>query len=117
MLYIQDPYYCGLASTPTEYKGWGQNEFNSYYAVYDITTGECTELKYDGNPLPYSCGSFTDRVSYYNGKCYVGTSPDETTGNLPTIYIYDVETGSLTKGATLASGFYFDRLSVVDNVK
>ena len=117
MLYIQDPYYCGLASTPTEYKGWGQNDFNSYYAVYDITTGECTELKYDGKPLPYSCGSFTDRVSYYNGKCYVGTCPDETTGNLPTIYIYDVETGSLTKGATLASGFYFDRLSVVDNVK
>ena len=116
MMYIQDPYYCGLASTPTEYTGWGQNEFNSYYAVYDITTGERTELTYEGKALPYSCGSFTDRVSYYNGKCYVGTCPDETTGNLPTIYIYDVETGSVTKGATLASGFYFDRLSVVDNV-
>ena len=116
MMYIQDPYYCGLASTPTEYKGWGQNEFNSYYAVYDIATGESTELTFDGKTLPYSCGSFTDRVSYYNGKCYVGTCPDETTGNLPTIYIYDVETGSVTKGATLASGFYFDRLSVVDNV-
>lgn len=116
MMYIQDPYYCGLASTPTEYKGWGQNEFNSYYAVYDIATGERTELTYEGKALPYSCGSFTDRVSYYNGKCYVGTCPDETTGNLPTIYIYDVETGSVTKGATMASGFYFDRLSVVDNV-
>lgn len=116
MMYIQDPYYCGLASTPTEYTGWGQNEFNSYYAVYDITTGERTELTYEGKVLPYSCGSFTDRVSYYNGKCYIGTCPDEKTGNLPTIYIYDVETGSVTKGATLASGFYFDRLSVVDNV-
>lgn len=116
MMYIQDPYYCGLASTPTEYTGWGQNEFNSYYAVYDITTGERTELTYEGKALPYSCGSFTDRVSYYNGKCYIGTCPDEKTGNLPTIYIYDVETGSVTKGATLASGFYFDRLSVVDNV-
>lgn len=116
MMYIQDPYYCGLASTPTEYTGWGQNEFNSYYAVYDITTGERTELTYEGKALPYSCGSFTDRASYYNGKCYIGTCPDEKTGNLPTIYIYDVETGSVTKGATLASGFYFDRLSVVDNV-
>ena len=116
MMYIQDPYYCGLASTPTEYNGWGQNEFNSYYAVYDLATGERTELTFEGKALPYSCGSFTDRVSYYNGKCYVGTCPDETTGNLPTIYIYDVETGSVTKGATLASGFYFDRLSVVDNV-
>lgn len=116
MMYIQDPYYCGLASTPTEYNGWGQNEFNSYYAVYDLATGERTELTFEGKALPYSCGSFTDRVSYYNGKCYVGTCPDEKTGNLPTIYIYDVETGSVTKGATLASGFYFDRLSVVDNV-
>lgn len=116
MMYIQDPYYCGLASTPTEYTGWGQNEFNSYYAVYDITTGERTELTYEGKALPYSCGSFTDRASYYNGKCYIGTCPDEKTGNLPTIYIYDVETGSVTKGATLASGFYFDRLSVVDKV-
>ncbi|MBQ9288006.1 MAG: BACON domain-containing protein [Bacteroidaceae bacterium] len=116
MMYIQDPYYCGLASTPTEYTGWGQNEFNSYYAVYDLATGERTELTFEGKALPYSCGSFTDRVSYYNGKCYIGTCPDEKTGNLPTIYIYDVETGSVTKGATLASGFYFDRLSVVDNV-
>lgn len=115
MMYVQDPYHCGVASTPTEYKGWGQNDFNSYYAVYDITTSERIELKYAGKPLPYSCGSFTDRVCYYNGKCYVGTSPDESTGNLPTIYIYDVETGSVTKGATFASGFYFDRLSVVDN--
>lgn len=116
MLYVQDPAKAGLVESNSIYTktAWGQNNFNSFYYVYDLTTGALTEVKYNGESLPPSCGSFTDRVAAVGGKVYIGTSIDESIG-ASRIYIYDVATGSVKEGAKIASGYYFDRVSVVNN--
>lgn len=116
MLYMQDPAKAGLVESNTIYTktSWGQNNFNSFYYVYDLTTNTLTEVKYNGESLPASCGSFTDRVAVANGKAYIGTSIDEKIG-ASRIYVYDVSSGSVNEGAKIAAGYYFDRVSVVEN--
>jgi hypothetical protein len=118
MLYIMDPAKAGLVDSNVKYtsSAWGQNVFNSFYYIFDLDTKELTELTYEGKSLPASCGSFTDRVAYFNGKVYVGVNPDEAV-DVTRIYVYDVKAGTLVKGAQIASGYYFDRLSVLKNIK
>ncbi len=115
VLYVQDPAKAGLISSNDIYTkdSWGQNNFNSFYYVYDLKTGEYEEVKYEGQSLPASCGSFTDRVCYLNGKVYIGVNSDESVAT-PRVYVYDVATKSLTKGAKIEGGYYFDRMSVVE---
>ncbi|WP_027455425.1 hypothetical protein [Xylanibacter brevis] len=88
--------------------GTGIQDVAYYYSVVDLNAKTATRLQYNGEDLPYSAGSFSQR-SVYNAKenkAYFGISND--TENR--IYIYDVATGSVTKGAQLASGIYFDQI-------
>ena len=88
--------------------GTGIQDVAYYYSVVDLKDKTATRLQYNGEDLPYSAGSFSQR-SVYNvkeNKAYIGISND--TENR--IYIYDVATGSVTKGAQLSSGIYFDQI-------
>ncbi|MBO4664933.1 MAG: hypothetical protein J5663_11055 [Bacteroidaceae bacterium] len=115
-LYVTNPVKAGLISDMTVYdNGWGQNAFNSYYYIYDIASDKFTELTYNGETLPASCGSFTDRVAVFNNKAYLGVNPDEAKYGSPRIYVYDVNTGAVSLGARIEGGYYFNRLSVVKN--
>lgn len=109
---MQDPVKTGLSPSRDYYAGWSQNDVSTYYTIYDIATGETTDL----DEIPFSSGSFSDRVAVVNGKCYIASSPDTSKEELPTIYIIDIETGKLSKGATIEAGFYINRLNVVDNL-
>jgi hypothetical protein len=53
-------------------------------------------------------------MAYVNHKAYIGVDAE---GKNPQIYIYDVKTGKTTLGATMASGYYFEQIRVVENVK
>ncbi|MCQ2269098.1 MAG: hypothetical protein MJZ83_09540 [Bacteroidaceae bacterium] len=110
---MQDPVKTGLSASRDYYAGWSQNDISTYYVIYDIASGKATDL----SEIPFSSGSFSDRVAVVNGKCYIASSPDTSKEQLPAIYIYDIASGKLTKGANIEAGFYINRLNVVDNLK
>lgn len=84
-----------------------------YYVIVDLTTGAKERLSYDGKVIGLSSGSFSQRSVVFNGKAYIGvnTADDENA----VIYIYDVKTGTIEKGAEVAGGFYFDMIRVIEN--
>lgn len=99
LLYIQDPEY-------TKAKGWGE-DYNCYYAILDLKTDKVEEIKHDGKVLPYSSGTFSQRSIVLGDKAYIGVNPEN---ELPCVYIYDIKTGEVTKGLTIAKGYLFDRI-------
>lgn len=99
LLYIQDPEY-------TKAKGWG-DDYNCYYAVLDLKTDKVEEIKHDGKVLPYSSGTFSQRSIVLGDKAYIGVNPEN---ELPCVYIYNIKTGEVTKGLTIAKGYLFGRI-------
>lgn len=90
------------------------DDFSHYYTVIDVISRTSTPITYNGQRLAYSSGRFSSRMAYVNHKAYIGVDAD---GKNPQIYIYDVPTGETSLGATMASGYYFEQIRVVENVK
>jgi len=84
-----------------------------YYSIIDVNTKKVTRLAYNGTEIPYSSGSFSQRAVYnnYENKGYFGVN----TADEQAIYIYDVATGAVTKGASLAAGYYFEQIRIVED--
>ena len=104
LLYIMDPTYTGA-------NAWG-SAYNCYYAVIDLDTDQKEEIQYEGQPLPFSEGNFSQRAVVVGDKAYIGTNPEE---DQPTVYIYDLTTGQVTKGLSITEGYGFNRIAVLDN--
>jgi len=90
------------------------DSFSHYYAVIDVNTKTSTPISYNGQRLAYSSGRFSSRMAYVNHKAYIGVDAE---GQKPQIYIYDVTKNQTTLGATMASGYYFEQIRVVEDVK
>ena len=63
--------------------------------------------------LTAGSGSFSQR-SVFNaneGKAYIGVN----TADEQCIYIYDVATGTVTKGVQIAAGYYFDQIRLFED--
>ena len=99
-----DPTYTGA-------NAWG-SAYNCYYAVIDLDTDQKEEIQYEGQPLPFSEGNFSQRSVVVGDKAYIGTNPEK---DQPTIYIYDLATGQVTKGLSITEGYGFNRIAVLDN--
>lgn len=84
-----------------------------YYSIVDLSTKTASPLQYNGSALPYSAGSFSQRAVYNAGekKAYFGVSNADG----ETIYVYDVATGNVKKGLSIAPGYYFDQIRLVQN--
>jgi hypothetical protein len=105
--------YCGdNAVTPTKANP-SIGDIAYYYSIIDMNSKTVTRLAYDGTEIPYSSGSFSQRTVYNSkeNKVYFGVN----TANEQTIYIYDVATGAVTKGASLAAGYYFEQIRLIEN--
>lgn len=96
-------------------KGTSIDDYSHYYAILDLTTGIRERLSYDGKEIAYSGGRFSQRTAIVNGKAYIGVNTQEDTNAV--IYIYDIKTGKIEKGAEVDGGYYFDILRVVENDK
>ena len=84
-----------------------------YYSIINVNSKTVTRLAYNGTEIPYSSGSFSQR-SVYNAnekKAYFGVN----TADEQCIYIYDVATGTVTKGASIAAGYYFDQIRLFED--
>jgi hypothetical protein len=112
ILYIGDNK--ALAYARDDKAGTGIDSFSHYYTVIDVVTKTSTPITYNGAALPYSSGRFSSRMAYVNHKAYIGVDAEN---QKPQIYIYDVKTNSTSLGATMASGYYFEQIRVVENVK
>ena len=93
--------------------GTGLQDQAYYYAIVDLTAKTATPVKFNGAALPYSAGSFSQRAVYNAGekKAYFGVSNADG----ETVYVYDVATGSVKKGLSIAPGYYFDQIRLVQN--
>lgn len=90
------------------------DDFSHYYTVLDVMAKTSTPITYNGQRLAYSSGRFSSRMAYVNHKAYIGVDAE---GQKPQIYIYDVASGQTSLGATMASGYYFEQIRVVEDVK
>ncbi len=90
------------------------DSFSHYYTVLDVLTKTSTPVSFNGQRLAYSSGRFSSRMAYVNHKAYIGVDAE---GQKPQIYIYDVASAQTTLGATMASGYYFEQIRVVEDVK
>lgn len=82
-----------------------------YYTVINLTDGSRERLKYNGQDIPYNAGRFSQRTAIVDGKAYIGVN----TRDQSCVYIYDIATGQVEKGAEVDESFYFDILRVIDN--
>lgn len=92
--------------------GTSINSYSHYYSIIDLNSGARERLKYNGQEIPYSGGRFSQRTAIINGKAYIGVN---TADSNPCIYIYDIATGKVEKGAEIAEGYYFDMLRILKN--
>lgn len=90
------------------------DSFSHYYTVIDVVAKTSTPITYNGQRLAYSSGRFSSRMAYVNHKAYIGV---DAQGQNPQIYIYDVRKNETTRGATMAKGYYFEQIRVVEDVK
>jgi len=109
LFYIQDPEHTGISGDNKLAEGWGDN-YNCYYAIYDIASGNLTELEYNGKKLPYCAGTFSQRTYHVGDYTLIGLNPDKDPMD---IMIYNSKTGEVTKGATVAAGYEFSRLVAI----
>lgn len=94
--------------------GTAIDSYSHYYSIININTGTQERLSYNGQEIPYSGGRFAQRTAIVDGKAYIGVNTEKAN---PCIYIYDIATGKVEKGAEIAEGYYFDMLRVVENDK
>uniref|UniRef100_A0AB33JJC7 DUF4374 domain-containing protein n=1 Tax=Prevotella sp. GTC17262 TaxID=3236797 RepID=A0AB33JJC7_9BACT len=107
LLYIQNPEHTGTSTDNKLSDGWGA-KYNCYYALLDLSTNALTEFTYNGKKLPYSSGTFSQRSFVLNNKVFIGVNPQ----NSPAcVYVYNRRTQQLTKGATIATGYQFMRIT------
>lgn len=88
------------------------DSYSHYYSILDLETGERTRLAYEGTEIPYSSGRFSQRTAIVDGKAYIGVN---TEASNPCVYIYDIETGNVEKGAEIAEGYYFEQIRVMED--
>ncbi|SDZ73266.1 hypothetical protein SAMN05216365_13819 [Porphyromonadaceae bacterium NLAE-zl-C104] len=93
--------------------GTAIDSYSHYYAFIDISTGSKTRLSYDGKEIAYSGGRFSQRSVIFNNKIYIGVNTEADTNAI--IYIYDIKTGTIEKGAEVDGGFFFDMIRVMEN--
>lgn len=89
------------------------DSYSHYYVILDLITGTKTRLSYDGKEIAYSGGRFSQRSVIFNNKAYIGVNTKDDKNAI--IYIYDIKTGTVEKGAEVGGGFYFDMIRVVEN--
>ncbi len=90
----------------------GISDYIHFYSIIDLTTGERSKVKYNGQDLGYSAGRFAQRTAVVNGKAYIGVSTESAAN--PCVYVYDIASGNVAKGVDISAGFYFDMIRVID---
>lgn len=84
-----------------------------FYTIIDLKTGARERVSYNGEPLRYCGGRFSQRSVVHDGKAYIGVTEGNSAEDYPCVYIYDIETGKVEQGVKLSKGFCFDIIRVM----
>ncbi len=87
--------------------------YSHYYSILDLNTGYATRMSYNGKLLEYSGGRFSQRSIVLNGKVYFATNTLEDENSI--IYIYDIDTQKVEKGAEVEGTHFFDVIRAVED--
>ena len=81
--------------------------------MVDLNSKTRTRMAFNGVEIPYSSGSFSQRSVYVakENKAYFGVNTEKAQ---PCVYIYDVKTGTVTKGVDIAEGYYFEQIRLLE---
>lgn len=89
------------------------DSYSHYYSVVDLNAATRTRMAVGGTEIPYSSGRFSQRSAFdaKAGKMYFGVNTETAA---PCVYVYDVKTGSLSKGVDIQEGYYFEQIRLVE---
>ncbi len=90
------------------------DSYSHYYSVIDLNANTRTRVAVNGSDIDYSSGRFSQRSAFDRGagKVYFGVN---TISAQPSVYVYDVATGAVTKGVDVAEGYYFEQIRLVED--
>ena len=97
-----------LAYSRVESMGTKIDSRSHFYSIIDITTGRRERVQYNGTPLRYCSGGYSQRSAVLDGKAYIGVTEGDGPDDYPMVYIYDSATDRVVPGAKLSKGFCFD---------
>lgn len=102
-----------LAYARNDASGTKIDSYSHYYSIIDLATGSRARLSYNNEEIAYSGGRFAQRSVIFNNKAYIGVNTEADTNAI--IYIYNIETGKVEKGAEVGGEYYFDMIRVMEN--
>ena len=79
-----------------------------FYSIINLTNGQRERVSYNGTPLRYCSGGYSQRSAIVDGKAYIGITEGDGPDDNPMVYIYDSATDRVVPGAKLSKGFCFD---------
>ncbi len=94
----------------------GIDSYSHYYSVIDLNAKTRTRLAFNGQAIPFSSGRFSQRSAFVKNENKVYFGVNTATAN-PCVYVYDVNSGNVTKGVEIAEGYYFEQIRVLEEDK
>ena len=90
------------------------DSYSHYYSVIDLNANTRTRMAVSGSDIDYSSGRFSQRSAFDRaaGKVYFGVN---TKSAQPSVYVYDVATGEVSKGVDVAECYYFEQIRLVED--
>ncbi len=90
------------------------DSYSHYYSVIDLNANTRIRMAVNGSDIDYSSGRFSQRSAFDRaaGKVYFGVN---TQSAQPSVYVYDVATGAVSKGVDVAEGYYFEQIRLVED--
>ena len=90
------------------------DSYAHYYSIVDLKAGTRTRMSFGGTEIPYSSGRFSQRSAFdpNENKVYFGVNTETAA---PQIYVYDVKSGEVAEGISVAEGYYFEQIRLVED--
>ncbi len=90
------------------------DSYSHYYSIVDLNANTRTRMTFNGTDIDYSSGRFSQRSAYDRStkKVYFGVNTEKAQ---PSVYVYDVATGTVSKGVDVAEGYYFEQIRIVED--
>lgn len=90
------------------------DSYSHYYSIVDLNANTRTRMAFNGTDIDYSSGRFSQRSAYDRStkKVYFGVNTEKAQ---PCVYVYDVATGTVSKGVDVAEGYYFEQIRIVED--
>lgn len=103
-----------LSYSRVETMGTKIDSRSHFYSIIDLGTTRRERVSYNGEPLRYCSGGYSQRSAVVEGKAYIGVTEGDGADDYPMVYIYDSATGIVTPGVKLSKGFCFDLIRVME---